>query len=33
MTVTAAEELAKAARDYETAQQTPAPTPVREETD
>lgn len=31
--VTAADELAQAAREYETAQQTPTPTPVREETD
>lgn len=31
--MTATEELAQAQRDYETAQQTPNPTPVREETE
>lgn len=30
--MSAAEELAQAARDYETNQATPTPTPVREET-
>jgi hypothetical protein len=31
--MTAADELAQAQRDYETTQQTPTPTPVREETE
>lgn len=31
--MSAAEELAAAARDYAEQQQTPQPTPVREETD